>query len=101
MEPSPASNASDLTEHAPDAQCTVQPSRGIARSSDLGATMNANLDNTATGPRDGGISLNKSRLFGRSHWTNFTFEVRRAHGSPPIPRQSWLTSNSSKRLRLS
>ena len=80
--PSPASEASRLTWGAPDEQLTTQPSRGIARSSDLGATTNANLDNIAAGPRDGRISLNKSRLFGQSHWTNSTLEVRHAHRPP-------------------
>jgi hypothetical protein len=74
--PSPASDASRLTVDVPDAQLTSQPSLSIARSSDPGTTTDANLDNIATGPREGGISLNKSRLFGQSHWTNATLEVR-------------------------
>lgn len=80
--PSPASDASRLTGRVPDAQLTAQPSRGIARSSDLGATTNTNLDNIAAAPQDGRISLNKSRLFGQSHWTNSTLEVPRARRPP-------------------
>ena len=99
--PSPASDESRLTGRAPDLQLAGQPSRGIVRPSDLGATTKANLENIATGPRDGGISLNKSRLFGHSHWTNSSLEVPRTHLSPPIPRQFWLTRNSSKRPPLS
>lgn len=79
IEPSLASEASRLTGRVPDAQLTVQPSRSIARSSNLGATTNANLDNISAGPREGRIFLNKSRLFGQSHWTNSTLEVRHAH----------------------
>jgi hypothetical protein len=87
--PIPASDASRLTVDVPGAQLNGQPSRSIARSSDPGTTTDANLDNIATGPREGGFSLNKSGLFGQSHWTNATLEVRHAHRrSPPIPRQS-------------
>ncbi|KIW64047.1 hypothetical protein PV04_09007 [Phialophora macrospora] len=50
----------------------------LARSPGLGATTNADLDNIAAVPRDGKISLNKSRLFGKSHWTNSTLELQKA-----------------------
>jgi hypothetical protein len=72
---SPASNASRLPVCALSAPLSAQASHGIARSQDLGETNNVDLDNIATGPRDGRIALNKSRLFGQSHWTNSTLEV--------------------------
>jgi hypothetical protein len=82
--PSPASDVSRLTGRAPDAQLTARPYGGIARSS-------TNLDHITTGPRDGRVSLNKSRLFGQSHWTNSTLEVRRAR--PPHTYSSTFLAN--------
>lgn len=75
--PSPASDASRLTGCAPEAQLTAQPSRRFTESSQLGAPTNANLDNLETGSRDERISLNKSRLFGQSHWTYSPLVVSR------------------------
>ncbi|KIW26575.1 uncharacterized protein PV07_09659 [Cladophialophora immunda] len=74
---SPASDSFHLTRRVPDVQLSSQSSHdnGIVRSEGPRAATSANLDNVAAGPQDGKISLNKSRLFGRSHWTNSTLEV--------------------------
>ncbi len=79
------------TGPSPAASEATHPSGGITSAT---TTTNPGLHHIAAGPqdddryRDGRISLNKSRLFGQSHWTNATLEVRHAlhTGHQPIPR---------------
>lgn len=75
--PSPSSDASRSTGRAAEVHVSVQGSRGIAGSSNPGEeTSNATQDDVTHGPPEGRFILNKSRLFGQSHWTNSTLDVR-------------------------
>ena len=98
--PSPASDTSRLKEQAPKVQVTAQTSRDIVRSPNFGANTNAVLDNLETGPRNVEIILNKSRLFGQSHWTNSTLEVCCEQDYLNISRPSGLKLDSTKKQRL-
>ncbi|KAJ9636155.1 hypothetical protein H2204_005427 [Knufia peltigerae] len=76
--PSPSSDASRSTGRAAEVHVSVQGSRGIAGSSNPGEeTSNATQDDVTHGPPEGRFILNKSRLFGQSHWTNSTLDLQR------------------------
>ncbi|KIW11058.1 hypothetical protein PV08_10357 [Exophiala spinifera] len=75
--PSPASDATRLSGHVLAAQPPVEHSCGIARCAYSGETTNVTPDNVTNVPPGARMSLNKSRLFGKSHWTNSTLDFQR------------------------
>lgn len=75
-EPNPPSDSLHCPAYAPDAQVTAHRSSDVAKSPVRGRTTHIEPNNIDSGRQDVAISLNKSRVFGQSHWSNSTLEVR-------------------------
>lgn len=74
-EPNSTMEADGLNGSAQGTQLNIQSSGGSFTSSGQGATNETNPGISGVPSQEGAIALNKSRLFGRSHWSNATIEV--------------------------
>lgn len=74
-EPNSATGANGLVGGFQAPQLNTQSSGDTFTCSGQGATNETNPGIGAIASQEGVIALNKSRLFGRSHWSNATIEV--------------------------